>query len=170
MKKKSSKTTPAVGRPYMPASKTDNWSTPDSLYVALHAEFRFRLDAAASKKNAKCKRYFTRGMDALTQNWGESKVFCNPPYGFVLRQWMKKALDASRRGATVVMLVPSRTGTKWFQEVAMPHASEIRFLPGRLKFGGAKDPAPFDCIIVVFRPEDSRKVGPRTATVKAGAR
>ena len=158
----------SAARGYMPVSKTDDWSTPDSFYRALHAEFKFVLDAAASVENAKCERYFTREMDALTRNWGKGNVFCNPPYGRVLRDWMKKALDASRQGATVVMLVPARTGTQWFQEVAMPHGSEIRFLRGRLKFGGSEHPAPFDCILVVFRPEDSRKVGPRAAAVRVG--
>lgn len=32
------------------------------------------------------------------------------------------------------------------------HASEIRFIKGRLKFGNAKHPAPFPSAVVVFKP------------------
>jgi site-specific DNA-methyltransferase (adenine-specific) len=50
----------------------------------------------------------------------------------------------------VVMLIPSRTDTRWWHEYIMK-ASEIRFVRGRLKFGGAKYNAPFPSAIVVFR-------------------
>lgn len=153
-------------RGYMPVSKTVNWATPDPLYRRLHRIFHFTLDAAASAENAKCKRFFTKEMDALTRSWGTHTVFCNPPFGRVIRDWMEKALDASRRGATVVMLVPARTDTSWFHEVAMRHASKVIFIRGRLKFGGSQHPAPFPCIIVVFRPTGSKKTGPQVATVR----
>lgn len=64
---------------------------------------------------------------------------------------MKKAYQAAtEEGATVVCLVPSRTDTKWFHDYALK--GEIRFIRGRLRFGDAKDNAPFPSMIVVFRP------------------
>jgi hypothetical protein len=37
-----------------------------------------------------------------------------------------------------VFLIPARTDTRWFHDIVLPHAREIRFLRGRLKFGEAK--------------------------------
>lgn len=54
----------------------------------------------------------------------------------------------------VVMLIPSRTDTKWFHEYIYGKA-EIRFVKGRLKFGDAKDAAPFPSMVVVFKGEDN---------------
>ena len=56
------------------------------------------------------------------------------------------------RGATVVMLLPARTDTRWFHDYIYGKA-EIRFVKGRLKFGGAKNSAPFPSMVVVFRPK-----------------
>jgi site-specific DNA-methyltransferase (adenine-specific) len=74
----------------------------------------------------------------------------NPPYGRSIGRWMKKAWEASRSGATVVCLVPARTDTKWWHDFAM--RGEIKFLKGRLKFGGCTKSAPFPSAIVVFKP------------------
>lgn len=52
------------------SSKTDEWSTPQSFFDKLNAEFDFNLDAAATDENHKCSRYFTAKEDGLTQNWG----------------------------------------------------------------------------------------------------
>ena len=35
------------------------YNTPQWLFDALNAEFKFTLDAAASKANAKCKRFYS---------------------------------------------------------------------------------------------------------------
>ena len=52
---------------------------------------------------------------------------------------------------TAVFLLPARVDTKWFHDLVLPHAREIRFIRGRLKFVGAEHPAPFPSMIVVFR-------------------
>ena len=49
------------------------------------------------------------------------------------------------------MLLPARTDTRWFHEYIYGRADEIRFLRGRLKFGGAKNSAPFPSMVVVWR-------------------
>ena len=77
-------------------------------------------------------------------------VFMNPPYGGVIGHWMRKAYEASRGGATVVCLVPARTDTAWWHHFAM--RGEVRLLRGRLKFGTARNSAPFPSAVVVFRP------------------
>jgi phage N-6-adenine-methyltransferase len=135
---------------YIQPSATVEWSTPQWLFDKLDAEFGFTLDAAASALNHKCPRYFTMADDALTQDWGQSVVWCNPPYGRGLGNWFDKAHIATLAGATVVMLVPSRTGTGWFHDYAIKHT--VEYLKGRLKFGDASAGAPFDSIVVRMYP------------------
>ena len=72
----------------------------------------------------------------------------NPPYGRVIGHWMKKAYEESLSGAKVVCLVPSRTDTAWWHDYAMK--GQIEFIRGRLKFGDAKNSAPFPSAIVIF--------------------
>lgn len=48
------------------------------------------------------------------------------------------------------MLIPARTDTKYFHEFIYHQAKEIRFIKGRLKFGSAKNSAPFPSMIVIF--------------------
>ena len=73
----------------------------------------------------------------------------NPPYGREIERWMKKAAQSARDGALVVCLVPARTDTRWWHKYAT--LGEIRYLRGRLKFGNAKNSAPFPTAIVIFR-------------------
>ena len=132
------------------SSKTDMWSTPQDTFDALAAEFGpFDIDVCATPENAKCPRYYTREDDGLAQPW-TGRCFMNPPYGRTIGQWMRKAYEASQNGATVVCLVPARTDTAWFHSF-VTKASQVRFLKGRLKFGGSANSAPFPSMIVVFR-------------------
>lgn len=81
-------------------------------------------------------------------------MFCNPPYGREVGVWVKKCYEESRKNDTlVVMLIPSRTDTKYFHEYIY-HKAELRFVRGRLKFGNGKGCAPFPSMVVIF---DNRK-------------
>jgi phage N-6-adenine-methyltransferase len=144
-----------VNRKALLSSASTEWETPDDLYWQLHDEFGFDLDAAATGKNAKCTTYFTKADDSLSKEW-KGTVWCNPPYGRGIGLWMKKAFLSAKAGATVVMLVPARVGTKWWaQWVAGMTASEVRFVIGRVKFtreDGLCESAPFDSAIVIYRP------------------
>lgn len=77
-------------------------------------------------------------------------TFCNPPYGREIGKWVRKAYEESKKGPTVVMLLPARTDTKWFHDYIYGKA-EIRFIRGRLKFGGGENSAPFPSMVVVFQ-------------------
>jgi len=74
----------------------------------------------------------------------------NPPYGREIRQWVKKAYESALGGATVVCLLPARTDTSWWHDYCMK--GEIRFIRGRLKFGDARENAPFPSAVVIFKP------------------
>ena len=93
-------------------------------------------------------------------DWGGSRVFCNPPYGRQIGDWVQKGYEESQKpGTLVVMLIPSRTDTSYFHDYILHgKADEIRFLRGRLKFtdedGNAKDAAPFPSAVIVWRSPD----------------
>lgn len=77
--------------------------------------------------------------------------FCNPPYGRDIYAWVRKCyMEAQKINTIVVMLIPARTDTRYFHEFIYHKAREIRFIKGRLKFGGQKNSAPFPSMVVVF--------------------
>ena len=141
-----------MNKELMFSSKTDLWETPQDLFDKLNNEFHFTLDVCATPENAKCEEFYTKEQDGLKQPW-KGTVWCNPPYGRQIGEWVRRAFLASVSGSTVVMLLPARTDTRWFHEYIYGKA-EIRFIRGRLKFGGSKNSAPFPSMVVVFMPHD----------------
>ena len=128
----------------------NDWETPVEFFNELDKEFNFTLDVCANETNHKCKRYYTEKEDGLSKSWEGETVWCNPPYSAKEQnEWVKKCYEESRH-TTVVMLLPARTDTERFHKYILPYA-EIRFVRGRLKFVGAKDPAPFPSMLVIFR-------------------
>lgn len=133
------------------SSVSDMWSTPQSFFNKLNEEFQFTLDPCATPANAKCENFFTEQDNGLTKNWQGHVVFCNPPYGRKIKDWVKKCSEeAVKPNTTVVMLIPARTDTLYFHEYIYKKAREIRFIKGRLKFGDSENPAPFPSMVVVF--------------------
>ena len=130
--------------------KSDEWFTPQSVFDELDAEFHFNLDPCATDENHKCEKYFTKEQDGLKQNWGGYRVFCNPPYSEI-GAWTEKCFREGRKDNTlVVMLIPSRTDTRYFHNFIYQR-TEIRFVKGRIQFGDSGDNAPFPSMIVIFR-------------------
>jgi site-specific DNA-methyltransferase (adenine-specific) len=133
------------------SSKTDLWSTPQDFYNRLNEEFNFNLDPCSTNENTKCEKHFTIDDDGLKQDWQGHTVFVNPPYGRVIKDWVKKCHDESLKpNTTVVMLIPARTDTIYFHKYIYHIAKEIRLLKGRLKFGECKNSAPFPSMVIVF--------------------
>lgn len=135
------------------SSARDDWGTPHDFFIRLDSEFHFTLDPCADDKNHKCDKWFSKEQNGLSQDWSGEIVFCNPPYGRQIYDWVHKAFSEVSVGTCkcVVMLLPARTDTAWFHDLIYQKA-EVRFLRGRLKFEGAKFNAPFPCMIVVFHP------------------
>ena len=131
------------------SSNTDEWYTPLDLFNALDDEFHFDLDPCATDENHKCDLYFTKKENGLIQDWGGHNVFCNPPYGKVIGDWIKKSFIESHKPNTlVVMLLPARTDTSWFHDYILDKA-EVRFIRGRLAFSGVGS-APFPSMVVIY--------------------
>lgn len=133
------------------SSKTNEWATPQAFFDELDKEFHFTLDPCATKENAKCPKFFTQEDDGLKQDWGGYTVFCNPPYGTALKDWVKKCYEESSVYTKIVLLIPSRTDTRYFHDyIYNKKGVSIRFLKGRLKFGEGKGSAPFPSMVVIF--------------------
>ena len=143
-----------MNKDLMFSSKTDLWATPQTFFDKLNSEFGFDTDVCALASNAKCAKFFTPEVNGLTQAW-EGVCWVNPPYGRGIGMWLKKAYESSQKGATVVCLVPSRTDTRWWHDYCMK--GEVRFIKGRLKFGGHNNAAPFPSAIVIFKPTKRTK-------------
>lgn len=132
------------------SSNSDEWATPQWLFDELNNEFNFDLDPCASDENHKTPIYYTKNNSGLSQKWGGCRVFCNPPYSQISK-WVEKAFEEGHKPNTlVVLLIPSRTDTKYFHDYIL-HRAEIRYIKGRLKFGNQKNSAPFPSMIVIFR-------------------
>lgn len=132
------------------SSETDEWATPQDVFDALNAEFHFTLDPCATPKNAKCGRFYTKKDDGLSKDWSNDRVFMNPPYGREIGKWVAKLSEVGG-----VALLPARTDTRWFHDYIY-HKAEVRFIKGRLKFGGSKNSAPFPSMIVVFSSQEGK--------------
>lgn len=128
---------------------TSVYETPQWLFDALDAEFHFTVDVAANDENHKCTRYYTEEQDGLRQPWEGETVWCNPPYGKAIPEWVAKA-DAEE-GATSVFLLPVYTDRVWFHRYVYHNPRvEIRFIQGRVAFTGMKNTLPWPLMIVVF--------------------
>nr|DAU67690.1 MAG TPA: DNA N-6-adenine-methyltransferase [Caudoviricetes sp.] len=137
------------------SSKKEDWETPKKLFDELDNEFHFTLDPCANEFNHKCDNYYTIDDDGLKQDWNGQTVFVNPPYGKKLYDWVEKCYKESKKpNTTIVLLIPSRTDTRYFHEFLYKKNNvEIRFLKGRLKFEKAKYPAPFPSLIAIMKGE-----------------
>lgn len=136
----------------MMSSNRDDWETPQDLFDRCNAIWHFDLDVASSDKNAKCEHHFTKEDDALNMSWGGHVSWCNPPYGRVISEFVRKAALESRKPNTVIVgLIPARTDTSWWWEWVVPYADEIQFLRGRVRFcldGEPQQSAPFPSCLV----------------------
>lgn len=95
------------------SSASDRWETPRDLRAALDAEFHFNFDPCPLDGTGD-------GLAPLFCEWRGKRVFCNPPYGPGLGEWLKRGLEAE----LAVFLTPARTDTRWFHEIVLPRATE----------------------------------------------
>lgn len=131
-------------------SDTNEWATPKLFFEELDKEFHFTLDPCATADNTKCNKYFTEKENGLIQDWSGEIVFCNPPYGRKLCDWVEKCYMENKKGTTIVLLIPARTDTTYFHKYIYKQ-HEIRFIKGRLHFNESKQSAPFPSMVVVMK-------------------
>ena len=145
----------------MVSSSNTAWGTPTALFERIDAVFGpFSLDAAANcghhgdePANYVCEPYLCKGcnQDGLKMSWSW-KTFVNPPFDDI-GSWVEKAItEIDREGGSklIVMLLPVRTGNRWWQCTLLPTVEHIIYLPGRVKFKGAEAGAKFDSALAIW--------------------
>ena len=143
---------------YSRTEKTkDIWETPWYFFNLLDKEFDFTLDPCASRENTKCKKFYTKKDNGLIQDWGGETVFVNPPFSQI-EEWVEKCYNEGlKKNTTVVMIIPSRTDTKYWHKFIMD-AADIWFCKGRVNFlidgKKPKNGSTFPLSIIIFRKKE----------------
>jgi phage N-6-adenine-methyltransferase len=136
-------------------SSKQDYGTPPELLAAVKRRLcidGFALDVAASAENAVAPCYYTEQVNGLAQCWvskGEW-TWCNPPYSDIT-PWVATAVEQSRQGANIAMLLPASVGANWWRDWVNPYAYKV-YLNGRLTFVGCEDPYPKDCALLLYTP------------------
>jgi len=120
--------------------ESDHYVTPIKFYQKLDKEFNFDYDPCPLKSE----------VDGLLTEW-KGNVYINPPYSNI-EPFIIKGLEEVRQGNAnkLVYLIPVRSDTKYWHDLIMKYASEIRFIKSRLNFNESKSPAPFPCVLIIF--------------------
>lgn len=149
--------------PVLHSSAVHTWQTPESFLERVRRVGPIALDPCTSADNpTDAINFFTERDDGLSLSWDVGNwyakggvCFVNPPYGRSLAAWADKILAEATLGAEIIVLVPSRTDTKWWQ--ALHSESDDTLLwRGRLKFKGATAGAPFPSAVFYFGPNWER--------------
>eukprot|EP01119_Soliformovum_irregulare_P023465 TRINITY_DN8187_c0_g1_i1.p1 TRINITY_DN8187_c0_g1~~TRINITY_DN8187_c0_g1_i1.p1 ORF type:complete len:400 (+),score=41.27 TRINITY_DN8187_c0_g1_i1:2-1201(+) len=85
-------------------------------------------------------------INGLDRRWG-SFVWCDPPPSDIPR-WIKKAIQQVELGSIVVMLLPVSSTSRYWQDMILPNASGMWFLP-RITFHNP-NPFPISYCVVIF--------------------
>ena len=120
--------------------ESDHYATPKKFYKKLNKEFDFDYDPCPLRSE----------VDGILTKW-EGNIYINPPYSNI-EPFISKGIEELRKGNAdkLVYLIPIRSDTKYWHNLIMPYAYEIRFIKGRLNFNESKSPAPFPCVLVIF--------------------
>lgn len=120
----SGSTTPDIVR--------DLWSTPSELVAWMESEYGdYDIDAAASKENAVCEKFYSKETNCLKRLWGSNKhIWLNPPYSNIT-PFVKKAIEQMEHNNQIDILLPCDTSTGWFYE-AQQRAAEIIWITGEV--------------------------------------
>lgn len=110
----------------------DLWSTPSELVAWMESEYGdYDIDAAASKENAVCEKFYSKETNCLKRWWGGNKhIWLNPPYSNIT-PFVKKAIEQMEHNNQIDILLPCDTSTGWFYE-AQQRAAEIIWITGEV--------------------------------------
>lgn len=137
-----------------PGRSRQCYETPKEFIEAVETRFgRLDFDLAATPKNTKAEKFFTRRQNALTRLWvpRDYRFWLNPPYGHIM-PWAKKcestAATLSASGS-ILLLVPASVCSQWFINHVWGKAF-VNLLSPRLCFI-RKEPYPKDLILCVYK-------------------
>lgn len=139
-----------------PHTSHQSYGTPWMLMKGLRkAGFVVTWDLAATKDNAKAKRFITPEQDTFTVDWSKLKgvLFLNPPFGKI-KQFVAYCVRMMKKGAHILFLVPASVGSNWFRDHVWHHGY-VHYLKDRIPFikhgKKKKQGYPKDCMIVEFK-------------------
>ena len=117
----------------------DLWSTPSELVEWMESEYGdYDIDAAASKENAVCEKFYSKETNCLKRWWGSNKhIWLNPPYSNIT-PFVKKAIEQMEHNNQIDILLPCDTSTGWFYE-AQQRAAEIIWITGEVYHEGGTE-------------------------------
>lgn len=132
-----------------------DFETPADLLAA--AETRWgplEMDLAATAETAKAPNFITPEQDSLAPLtvWPRDAVcWLNPPFGHI-EPWAAKCARQRERlesEGLIILLVPAAVGSNWYAK-HVHDVARVYFLNGRIKFVGATQPYPKDCLLAVY--------------------
>lgn len=126
-----------------------DWQTPDAFLDKVRLVFPqgIHYDPCTVEENpVRATHYDTPETDGLSRRDWPGAWYCNPPYGRELPRWTNHICGQTSTG---ILLVPSRTDTRWFHKVWI-YADAVCLMKGRLKFKGATAFAPFPSAVFYF--------------------
>lgn len=109
---------------------SDTWLTPPGILDALGP---FDLDPCAApdpRPWPTAAKHISRPDDGLIADWGDARVWLNPPYSREVVQWLRRMAIHGNGTA----LIFARTETSWFAETIWRAATGVMFLHGRIHF------------------------------------
>ena len=100
------------------ADRDDRGTPPELFGYALERWGPFTVDVAASARNAKCRRFYTKATNGLLQPWDDERAWGNVPFSDP-DPWVAKAWES--RAIVAVLLLPAiRTEQPWWQDMVEP--------------------------------------------------
>lgn len=134
--------------------KNEDLATPQALLDQIRKEFGDFFDPCplfgriAAQENPH--------KNGLLIDWKEVN-FVNPPFKET-EHWVRKAIAESLKGRKSIFLIVARLSNKYWREIIVPFASEIRFFLGRMTFDPTKPAGlPLPVCLVIFDPQKPKK-------------
>lgn len=140
-------------------SEAQTWKTPPHIVAAAVAMLGvIDLDPCCNTEgppNIPAHRYYREADNGLALPWSGG-LYVNPPYD-ATAAWVEKLVNEYQGGAVAeaVLLVASRTDTRWFQ-LLNPYLA--CFIRGRLRFSDSDNSAPFPSVVFYLGRRKARFV------------
>lgn len=94
--------------------------------------------------------------DQYEELYDDKRLFINPPYSHINSdRFYDYLVSLLKRDNLIVLLIPSRTDTKFFNKISK-YCWKYIFLTGRLHFNDGKNGAPFPSVLMYL---DNRYIG-----------
>jgi site-specific DNA-methyltransferase (adenine-specific) len=166
---------------YIQTAKSQDWGTPYPIVEHVYGVFggTIDLDPCGNPgrllpgvdltilfRSGKPERVGVIYDDGLQRRW-TGNVYCNPPYGPPLDDWLAKMAAEGTNGANVIGLLPVATSRKAWQHY-VPLAHSVCFIKGRLRFEGAPSSAGFSSAMVLWSDDEKIQARFRSEGLKLG--